>query len=643
MAFRIKVSAYANNEVAFMSWQADSKIPGCLGFEIFREYLDEADNVTEAVPLAAYVAFKGQSNPDWLPQNTSVWPVQKFSWRDLTLRKKRSEAMRRPDEVRVRYRIRPVAAYSPGLEKVTPRVEMTKGKANTYKGAPIELGYLGPPAYSNAILVTRRRAPFETTFTNGILSGQWLVRALTNGKGGAVPDGVLKAHLVKPNDRLRTYLSGDVIEIMRSFFAREGGRFHMALYELEDEELQKLIADNAERIDLILSNTGLGKDGDDDSEDAGKVWDSRNAPARAALVKIARKRGTKFTLQHRMFNNSIQIGHNKFTVWVDDQGVARSVLTGSTNWTWSGLTAQSNNCIRIDDDAVADSYLRAWRRLHDDELPLPDDFGDPMGSNKQGEALRTENQTPDEAKLTEGEAQIWFSPNMAPRKYPKDPDTPPDLDRLFSLMRRANHAIFFLAFYPSQQGKYSIIEEAVRLGTHDKSLNVVGAVSAEQAMFNYRPSEKTADGEKTPATAPYVYVKDNISVVRAAAVGDRRIMKPFGDFYREVLKAGIAIIHDKILVIDPLDPENCVVAFGSHNLGFKASYSNDENLVIVRGHKGLAEAYAVHVLDVYDHYRFRAAEAELRAEGKKGWDGFLSKKDDWQDHASKILPSYFTR
>ena len=35
MVFRIEVSAYANNEVAFMSWQADRKIPGCLGFEIF--------------------------------------------------------------------------------------------------------------------------------------------------------------------------------------------------------------------------------------------------------------------------------------------------------------------------------------------------------------------------------------------------------------------------------------------------------------------------------------------------------------------------------------------------------------------------------------------------------------------------------
>ena len=64
-------------------------------------------------------------------------------------------------------------------------------------------------------------------------------------------------------------------------------------------------------------------------------------------------------------------------------------------------------------------------------------------------------------------------------------------------------------------------------------------------------------------------------------------------------------MHDKILVIDPLDRHRCVVVTGSHNLGYRASYNNDENLVIVRGHRALAEAYAAHVLDVYDHYRWR--------------------------------------
>ncbi|WP_247510571.1 phospholipase D-like domain-containing protein [Bradyrhizobium sp. 157] len=117
------------------------------------------------------------------------------------------------------------------------------------------------------------------------------------------------------------------------------------------------------------------------------------------------------------------------------------------------------------------------------------------------------------------------------------------------------------------------------------------------------------------------------------------------------MTVGRAIIHDKILVIDPLDPDNCVVAFGSHNLGYKASYSNDENLTIVRGHQALAEAYAVHVLDVYDHYRFRAVEAEVNAgkkgksktgKEKQGWVGFLDTTDAWQQRSSHRLSRYFT-
>src|SRR6185312_7844115 len=63
-------------------------------------------------------------------------------------------------------------------------------------------------------------------------------------------------------------------------------------------------------------------------------------------------------------------------------------------------------------------------------------------------------------------------------------------------------------------------------------------------------------------------------------------------------------IHDKIVVIDPFS-DDCVVVCGSHNLGYRASHNNDENMVVVRGHRALAEAYACHVLDVYDHYAWR--------------------------------------
>ena len=106
--------AWANNEVAYVAWDIDDTIVGCLGFEVTRVYLNadgtvarRPDGTEYRVSCASWVAFKGQRNPLWLPQDTGVWPVQKMAWRDLTLRKKRDGMTRRPDEERVlTYRVR---------------------------------------------------------------------------------------------------------------------------------------------------------------------------------------------------------------------------------------------------------------------------------------------------------------------------------------------------------------------------------------------------------------------------------------------------------------------------------------------------------------------------------------------------------
>jgi hypothetical protein len=54
-------------------------------------------------------------------------------------------------------------------------------------------------------------------------------------------------------------------------------------------------------------------------------------------------------------------------------------------------------------------------------------------------------------------------------------------------------------------------------------------------------------------------------------------------------------------------------------------------MVIISGDRSLAEAYAVHILDVYDHYRFRAIESELRRKGKSGKDVKLEIVESWQN------------
>lgn len=668
MAHISKAVAIANNEVAYLAWDIDTTaVPGCLGFHIVREYLDENDQVTEERPLASYVAFKGQRNPDWQAQNTSVWPIQKFNWRDLTLRKKRNEAKRRPDNERVRYRIRAVGKMKAGLEQVEVVPESHRDfktrqiVQHTYEGKAIPLGYLTRATYTNILDVTTKRAPFTSSFTNGILSTQFLAKVLN--EDGTISPNELENHLRKPGDWLRNYLAGDVLPILHDFFAQAGGRFHGALYELEDEELLKLLTDNASRLDLILSDAGSGEDPDAEPNDKGNrptIYDTRNAPARAALQALADTQASGFILQNRLFNGTGHIGHNKFVVWLDDNGTPRSVVTGSTNWTWSGVAGQSNNCMRIDDDAIAAAFFQYWVQIKADALPIPDPLNARNKGANQGDTLKKANRTPVRVALAGGaSAEIWFSPNMPGKQQPpaksvKPALPPPDMDRLFSLLRKAEKAIFFLVFMPSRGGVNSVVSEAIALGLKDTSLNVVGAISDTQAMWGYEPSQTLANGKKLPAWSPHVFQQAGISVIRATALTDREIGRAVGDFRNdETLTLGRAIIHDKVLVIDPRDPEKCVVAFGSHNFGYKASYSNDENLVIVEGHAALAQAYAAHVLDVYDHYRFRAAEAEVTAQARKSggahgksdprWDGFLDPTDDWQKRASHRMSAYFTQ
>lgn len=631
--------AWANNEVAYLAWDVDGKIDGCLGFDVVRVFLNDDGTEKERVRCPTWVAFKGQRNPHWLPQDTGVWPVQKLSWRDLTLRKRRDKTARRPDEVLVRYEVRPVGNLEPGMEAVPPNGrefgtvvkrdekgspvigpegELVLEEVKAYEGKARPLGYLGPAVRSNSVRITKQRESFVSTFTNGILAAQWLRNVLM--KDGVIGKEELYEKIIDPSDLTRQYLAGDVIPLIREFLGRPG-QFFLALYELEDRELEDLLVANAARIHLILSNTALvdGK------------WDVRNRPARKRLMDAG------VDIQHRMFNNSTHIGHNKFVVHVPPGGGPRSVLTGSTNWTSTGIAGQTNNALVVENDDVAAVFLDYWNRMKADALDLPPKpYGKEMKDNQQSQGLREANATAVTKTLANGaRVQVWFSPNRPERRKPtskkKPTPVPPDLAAVYQRMRLAKEAILFLAFYPGQSGKDCIVGEAIDIGIKDRSVLVTGAVSSANAMPNYVPKKKDEDGEVVDdGASPTTFDDGNISVVRAARIDDRMIL---GDLGAEQLTArgGVgAIIHDKLVVIDPRSTD-CTVILGSHNLGYKASYSNDENLLIVTGDQALAEAYAVHILDVYDHYRFRAIENERKAKGLKGWSGFLATKDDWQD------------
>lgn len=103
------------------------------------------------------------------------------------------------------------------------------------------------------------------------------------------------------------------------------------------------------------------------------------------------------------------------------------------------------------------------------------------------------------------------------------------------------------------------------------------------------------------------------------------IDSPFDYWMAELGKKSVTI-HSKVILIDPFS-ENPVLMTGSHNMGNKASRSNDDNLNIIIGNKGLARAYAIHMASVYHHYRWRFYRAADN--GKPKWSGNI-KSDAWQ-------------
>jgi hypothetical protein len=94
----------------------------------------------------------------------------------------------------------------------------------------------------------------------------------------------------------------------------------------------------------------------------------------------------------------------------------------------------------------------------------------------------------------------------------------------------------------------------------------------------------------------------------------------------EILGAGVHI-HSKVVVIDPFGT-NPVVMTGSHNLGYKASTANDDNLMIVEGNAPLAAAYATNIIAIYQAYRWNAY-VEAHRQDPKVWHGLVD-NDSWQ-------------
>lgn len=555
-----RMVALHNNDVAFLAWQYEKQIVQCLGFSVRRKDMNVAGSGFEALP--AWVGWQGGSNENWQPKTTDVWPVQKFSWRDFTAK----------PGGKYQYQVTPMIGTPDSLQPeedlliTSEVVELTPGAANNV----------------------------SSYFNNGILSTQHISHMIPPGASGAPNYVKLMDHIRTPGDSLRNELAGQMIDAVKSLLLRaqtQGGQCYCALYELDDPELIDALVKTKPNVHIILSAAGTN--------------DSTNKQSRATLHSAG------IDIIDRMFT-SAHIGHNKFVVYLDKQNKPAAVLAGSTNWTSTGLCAQSNNSVIVEDPKIAAFYFDYWNRLHQDTVSAGKNI-----SALQSSRFRQQNDQPN----VDGNTTIWFSPNTQQKTKPPNPAAPLDMKAAFDLINAAKQAVLFLEFEP---GSPSVLDPIKTVEQENPKLFIRGAATDPQAIQKF--------DEKQPITTELYHrsATGDPDVVSETGVAATAINDEFAYWKKELLKSSPsahAIIHDKIVVIDPMSPTDCIVITGSHNQGYKASYANDENLLIFRGNQPLALAYTTHIMDVYDHYRWRFL---VQQQQQHAWTG-LQTTPDWQD------------
>ncbi len=568
MSLELKV--YDNGDHTCLVWlPTDAKaVPNCRGFTIQRT--SPGQKKGQETYLHGAVGFSDTDQLD--PANPCSFPIQRFLWWDYFVK---------PGDT-VQYSVIPVVGPS-----------QSKLSLDTANASPVT-----PP-----LTITGQRTPHLSAYFNkGIVAAQWVSKALDNTPSKAA----LTPLVQKPGTPIRNALSGllrpEILRLLTTFLTNKGMIF-AALYELNDLELIPALEAFGKNCNLILANGDFKPPANDE-----------NATVRAQVKPIV-------TVTDRMVTGA-HFAHNKFVVFCDAAGMPQQVLTGSTNWTYSALCTQANNGLIIDDAAVAQDFLDAWNRLK-------------AAGNAYPPQLIQGNSTAKTFQVDGCSITPWFAATSAAQ----------DLTFARKLIDAAEDGILFLFFNPGnfQQdpNKWTLLQNILERHNpadpnYNPKLYMRGVVN--QTIAGLTPGAAPAAGAKQsnpqhdPTSPPPVTLINGGGASQTIPLGQsvlvpRNIKTKFHTWEQELLGLSLVNIHSKVIVIDPFG-SHPVLMTGSHNLGYKASTENDDNLVIVEGNGPLAAAYAINIISIYQSYRWNSY-VEAHRQDPKVWHGLVD-NDSWQ-------------
>ncbi|HEY0020842.1 MAG TPA: phospholipase D-like domain-containing protein [Longimicrobium sp.] len=384
------------------------------------------------------------------------------------------------------------------------------------------------------------------------------------------------------------WLSRGLLEALLAFLgrARKGWEIHGAVYELQWPavlDALKAAQDRGAVVHMLYDDIEDYEDG----KPTGPWHKNRAAVAAAGLAAVCKGRANG------------KLMHNKFFVLSKNEKPV-AVWTGSTNLTENGIFGHSNVGQIVEDKQIAGGYLKYWHRLE----------GDPP----VGEEYRTSNvsASPTPPVPWEATTTAVFSPR----------GTGLDALRWYAdIAGQAQDALFMTFAF----GMHKFFKEVYR-----EDDDVLRMALMEKEGNNYRTLEQDKIDIQEIRNRPNVVV----------ALGNRIVTNSFDRWLKEMSRINPHVhvywVHTKYMLVDPLSDSPIVVA-GSANFSKASSDSNDENMLVIRGDKRIADIFFGEYMRLYTHYAFRESVKRYMERKKAGlvteeWKPqFLVNHDSWMD------------
>jgi phosphatidylserine/phosphatidylglycerophosphate/cardiolipin synthase-like enzyme len=263
------------------------------------------------------------------------------------------------------------------------------------------------------------------------------------------------------------------------------------------------------------------------------------------------------------------ISHNKFIIKLD-KGKPVCVWTGGTNFSDGGIFGHSNVAHVIEDNNVAKAYLTYWETLLNDETtPVMRDEVERF-SDIPGDPPPTG-------------ASALFSPrnNLDALQYYADLAMSAQ-DGLFMTFAFGINQVFKDVYKNSAAGfRLALLEKKTRSFKKTEAAKKKAEEKAIQTLRNMP--------ENVFAIGNFIRTNKFVGWVMEKLTG---------------LNTNVRYVHNKFMLIDPIGNDPIVVT-GSANFSDASTTNNDENMLIIRGNKRVADIYLGEFMRLFSHYSFR--------------------------------------